>query len=234
MKTLLEKEKTMKKRIHLLVTILFLIVGCDPKYDNLIDYKDSLSDSMKVYYNLNSKSYSDRMFEAKVLDLVEIIHPFSKNDNLKTYRYRIIVAPWLYAKIKMKSIQIKPIDRNIFEYLNGEVVITSGQLNSSKLSGLSVIEWKELSDYRAYEFSVTINNLTDSFQKEKGIEDSKLREALQNIQLVIEYNNRKENIELTDIPLLKVTEEMLETREDLRELLENGATRSSYTPYGLE
>lgn len=146
------------------------------------------------------------------------------------YRYRIVIAPKYEIDTKLKSLRLDFVDDDVMAYLNSSSPIGAGNIDewNSVTEGIEFEKWDELSDFSAYELSITFNNLTDSFMREKGMSEKTLLKALQNAKLTIQYNNSVDTFELKDIIISELTGELQNSRDDLLELSENGQTYDQF------
>lgn len=228
-----ESMKTMEKKLLIILAILLLVAGCSKEPDSLEDHKETLNASMKAYYQLEARKYEGDAFEAKVIDLVEVSHPYSADTNISFYRYRIVIAPKYNTATVLRSVRLDPADELIGAYLRGASPVGTGNIDTwnSVTSAFTFDKWEKLEDFSAYELSITFNNLTDTFMSEKKIEDAALKSALQNVELMIKYNDKVDTIVLDEIEIKSITSELLDSRDDLRELSSGGQTFDQFVPY---
>lgn len=230
---MLESEKIMKKKVLIVMTALLILVGCSKKTVVLADHIESLSVSMKAFYELDSKKYEGTAFDAKVIDLIEVPHTFSNETDINFYRYRIVIAPKYDTAIKLQSVRLEPKDTAIYNYLNSSSPSGAGNIEiwNSVTASFSFEKWEELEEFGAYELAITFNNLTNQFMDEEGIEEAVLNDALQNLNLIIRYNDTSDTISLENIERIAITPDLLNSREDLYELSSEGRTFDQFTPY---
>lgn len=223
----------MRKSILVIVFALFFITGCTNRRTLLEDHKDVVNSSLKAFYELNRQKYVGDAFEVKVLDVVEVPYAYSKDTDIKFYRFRIVIAPKYEVSTQLTSIRLDLVNDDIMKYLNGSSPIGTGNIDvwNSVSEKLTFERWEKLEDFNAYELSITFNNLTDLFMSDQGITDDELRQALQHPKLTIKYNDSTDRIRLDDIEIVEVTSGLQSSRENLLELSNNGQTFDQFIIY---
>lgn len=217
------------KRVLFTLIILFLLVGCNHQLTRLIDVpNEKLSQSLNDYYNIHSKEYHGEHFESKV-EIIKV----EAADTIY-YRYLVVIAP-----VYDESIDIKYIDfdfetgacESYFKQNDYYYGINEFDMFCNQKSKLDWPEYHKIEDLKAMIFASTISNNGNMNFDNSNVQITEFEKVLSNFTITIGYNNKEDKIHISDVKIFDYDENLMASREDLKELSNDKGTGSVLTTY---
>lgn len=226
----------MKKLIMLLFSLI--LFACTPlkDYPELSLETKNIADTMVNYFNLDTENFKGSVFQAKSLDIIAVPFPL-ENSDVTHYRLNLIIAPITEMPFEIKSISVRPVIKEVYDYFKLNDTITGyGDLNdwnyvASKLADFSFP--LENNRFTAYQYHTTFNNRVISMLEKYSMSTQLIEQGLKELEIVIKYNNSTDIIKISNISLKRIEslQDIDSNRTDILELINTGSTSSFLAPF---